>query len=588
MKKVITTSVFLLVMPFLACLNGGNNKNNNNKRVEKHTYSIQNNIHEEIFETFDDFQTVDNNNGVVFYSFSKPLKNYSGVRLNALEEGELDNYKLNFGIDSYDKVGFMDIKLSVKDTQTDETVFQDHVRGYEMEDSQLCLEYKGNLYITEMQFHDELTNFGNVFAGGTTIGHWGEYGSVSDAGGVYHGGGGGGSSSNSTHYTPNPHVVITDAGGGCGGGGGGSAPICDELMPDITNVGLAICSLNSAVNAFSASQLMEIPVFSVQDPYSYLYYDLVVKNATSHYNNNVKKINEWKSKAYDTTSSSKTIYQELFLDDDDNKTYITNQNDPNFCDIKFGIAQKNLNSSGCGIFAAYNSLIEAGSNPDLASMVMLYELCHADFAGGMFGVLPLSSEAVQLLTAAIDAVYFGILLPVMELTLTGLEAAAVAAELNPIVVALFPWLAPIAAAATITAFETIKGALILASAAVSFATWYLRLTPTEGDMIKLIYGPYSITQYDLSASWNLFKTNFKNKRRGIICCWNSCNDAGLPTSGAHYFYITKEKQSDDSILYFSKNGYVDGTGLTNDNLLDIMENGSTARSCQFIWGCLFE
>ncbi len=585
MKKVVTTSVFLLVMPFLACLDRSQN-NNNNKRTEKHTYSIQNNVHEEFLETFDDFETFSDGNGVTSYSLSKPLKNYSSVRLNAVDD-QLDNLKMKFSVDSFDEVGFMNINMEITNTATQEILLKDHIKGYEIENSQICLEYHGNLYSTECVMdsireenvlHEELANYGHVGAGGTTVGHWGDYGSVSDAGNVCHGSGGGGS-----HTSP---YIVVEAGEG--GGGGSSTPISDELMPDIVNIGLVICTMNNAINAFSASQLMQIPVFNVNNPFTYLYYDLVVQNATNHYKANVKKINEWKSKKIDASTSSKTIYQELLLDDKGNKGFITDQNNENFKDIKFGICQKNLNSSGCGIFAAYNSMIEAGTNPDLPSLVMLYELCHADFAGGMFGVLPLSSEAVDLLTTAINAVYFGILLPIMEATLTGLEAAAIAAELNPIVVALFPWLAPIAAAATITAFETIKAALIVASAAVSFATWYLDITPTEGDMIKLIYGQNAITQYNLSASWNLFKTAFKNKKRGIICCWNSCNSAGVPTSGAHYFYITKEKQSDGSCLYYSKNGYVDGTGLTNENLLDIMENGSTARECQFIWGCLFE
>ena len=584
MKKVVTTSVFLLVMPFLACLDRSQN-NNNNKRTEKHTYSIQNNVHEEFLETFDDFETFSDGDGITSYSLSKPLKNYSSVRLNAVDD-QLDNLKMKFSVDSYDKVGFMNINMEIANTATEEVLFKDNVRGYEIEDNQICLEYRGNLYSTEyvmddiheeMIFHDELTNFGHAGAGGTTVGHWGEHGSVSDAGSVYHGTGGGGS-----HTSP---YIVVEAGEG---GGGSSTPISDELMPDIVNVGLAICTMNSAVNAFSASQLMEIPVFNVNNPFTYLYYDLVVQNATNHYKANVKKINEWKTKKYDTSSSSKTIYEELLLDDEGKKDFVTEQTDEYFKDIKFGICQQSLFSSGCGIFAAYNSMIEAGTNPDLPSLVMLYELCHADFAGGMFGVLPLSSEAVELLTAGINAVYFGILLPIMEATLTGLEAAAIAAELNPIIVALFPWLAPIAAAATITAFETIKAALIIASAAVSFATWYLNITPTEGDMIKLIYGQNAITQYNLSGSWGSFKSAFKNKKRGIICCWNSCNSAGVPTSGAHYFYITKEKQSDNSFLYYSKNGYVDSTGLTNENLLGIMENGTTARECQFIWGCLFE
>ena len=584
MKKFITTSVFLLVMPFLACLNGEKN-NNSNKRVEKHTYSIQNNIHEELIETFDDFQTIDNDNGVISYSFSRPLKHYSSVRLNALGEDEIDNYKLNFAIDSYDKVGFMDIQLNIVDIQTDELVFQDNVRGYEMADNQLCLEYKGNLYFAEEQFHEELTNFGNVFAGGTTIGHWGESGSVSDSGGVYHGGGSSSSSTTSTH--PSPHVVVTDA----GGSGGSSTPICDELMPDIVNVGLAICNETNAINVFKASQLMQIPTFNIANPFDYLYYDFVVKNATNHYSQNASTINGWKTKS---DIGGKTVYENLILENEkDGKKFIVDQNNPNFADIKFGILQQNIKSSGCGLIAAYNSMIAAKTDPDLASMVMFFELCHADLIGGMFGVMPLNGTSVDVLSTAINTIYFTTLLPIMSATLEGLKWTAVAAEVNPILMIFFPGLAVTAAATTIAAFDTVHAAIILASAVMPLAEWYLKITPTEGEILKIIYGPTGIIEYDITNSvnaWETFRLAFKNKRRGIICSWNECTSDGLPSGSAHYYYITKEEDPTDStkVQYLTKNGYNDGKAHTNTDLLDVLTyNGVPGRTCQFIWGCLF-
>lgn len=207
--------------------------------------------------------------------------------------------------------------------------------------------------------------------------------------------------------------------------------------------------------------------------------------------------------------------------------------------------------------------------------------------------MPLNGVSVDVLSADINAICFTTILPIMSATLEGLKWTAFAAEVNPILMILFPGLALTAAAATITAFDTVHAAIIVASAVMPLAEWYLRITPTEGEILRIIYGAFGIVEYDITNTanaWETFRAAFKNKKRGIICSWNTCTENGLSNGSAHYYYITKEVDEADEtkINYVTKNGYNDGKPHSNSDLLDVLTYGSTpGRTCQFIWGCLF-
>ena len=84
-----------------------------------------------------------------------------------------------------------------------------------------------------------------------------------------------------------------------------------------------------------------------------------------------------------------SVYQNT-LNPDGSANYIENQNNSGWENIQYGL--KNLNHSGCGIFATYNTLIALGvkvTSADLVDIITEYEKS-GNTLGGLAGTSPLA------------------------------------------------------------------------------------------------------------------------------------------------------------------------------------------------------
>ena len=127
-----------------------------------------------------------------------------------------------------------------------------------------------------------------------------------------------------------------------------------------------------------------------------------------------------------------------------------------------------------------------------------------------------------------------------------------------------------------------------------FAEHLLSNTASIGDMIKIIFGKNSITEF-LPAEWSYFVSTLSKRRRCIVSFTNSWNKYTYSpdlTSQVHTIYITKTYVNHTYLYRAHNNSKTEDYYFTKDQLIAFFGYDSTTKDinghpCQFLWGGVF-
>jgi len=453
---------------------------------------------------------------------SAPIKNfYSIEKLSTANPSEYKNKTLYASIDSLDTIGIVTIDLCLKDDLTGENDVFERIYAYPTIDNET------EKYDLKLDIHGNTILTSNIDV------------------------------SNKIDISKlSSELFVIDR------------PIIDIGLK--TNVLYPIVDVALDLVQFSKAQTMvagiiNIPSLSLTNPLPYFFYTAKVELAKQHYNHNIVQTNQ-------------------------PGHYIDSQ--AAYGNFKFGISERNLgqlrapniDSTGCGIVAAYNMLKDSGANIDFPSLIALYEICGADLLGGYLGVNPvpdyLDTIVIPVASASLLAVYASVLQPILNLALTFIE---------PLLFALCSWtpldliIPLISITVAVSAATAIRVIINESGRAVSeFLNWYSTYSKSETEMLRLFYGnkllDYSFTNF------SGFKTKLATRSQAIICFWNGMNDDGSidVSDGAHFIYVKSNSiDSFGKVLFESHNN-------GNNNLYEAsqIQNffGSAHSTNQFIWG----
>ena len=489
----------------------------------------------------DNFEIAKNKNGTTTYIYKEQL-NSNNPNIHYAHGVDLpEDKEIEYETTSYDYIGLLETEIKILDPKTKEIIDTDYIRSYVVETdeglTELYVDYHGYIF-DQGEIEDEEDH---VLIDHSTE----EYGGENE-----------GCENGYLPYEMRPETYV----------------------PKVAKIGKTIISSKKdAYTKFNLYFIDKMSTFDIFDLYSFFFKELMFSISEFNYFNNyveLQRVNE----------VGDFIYKDKI------NSYITDQSF--FSSLYWGILKRPISETGCEIISVYNSLFEAGTKPDFATLILLFDLCNADCLGGSFGVLPVDRDALvaelqSLLSSEINLDYY----IAVERALNIVKKAVDDFLTNPILVA----------ATGLTSFiikETIADPFFEVAKTISLgqlepisklADFLLSSITSLEEMMRLIYAADYLQFFNV-GEWFQLKDNTKKRKRFIVSFWNKyIANLLIPNvfEGIHTIYVTK-MTIDDNIVYVTKNNdYIDHFLVSFDNLLSIFDNDKPGNSCQFIWGCVF-
>ena len=176
----------------------------------------------------------------------------------------------------------------------------------------------------------------------------------------------------------------------------------------------------------------------------------------------------------------------------------------------------NLNWSGCPVFAVYNMLIDsATSNVDLATLVLLFELCNADIGFGAVGALPVDPWLSKAIASSLLGIFKYIVLGLM----------AVLSLIPGVGFLLF------ILGGLLYIVDVLVQAYICNQRDLGAVLDVLNCNYLQGDFIN-----------KPGCAFDSFTNELKIRRQGIIAYWHQLTGNNVPNvfGNAHFVYVRND------------------------------------------------
>jgi len=302
--------------------------------------------------------------------------------------------------------------------------------------------------------------------------------------------------------------------------------ISDSLDPSITESGgflAEIASLTVAISTFDDAEGLAksvCPEPSLLDFKGWVYREVKMGLIKINFNNNKNQ----------TIPKDKNHLNDKYIDNqnilnEDNHYQEPTDKDKDYAWAKWRFSFNDMQRSGCGVFAAYNLLVDSGESISLPALISLFELCGADLLYAGFGVQPLPEWYVRIVEEAVlcvvDAAVIGIALLLSNIPFLG------------------PWL----------------GSILLIE--LGFAHFFLEQTfLRQGSIntvlraLKLSFLENDCVRTEESKRNDALRDDLQYRKQAIVCAWN---EADSIKDGAHYFYVVYNDNDQNHLSYISVN-----------------------------------
>lgn len=183
-----------------------------------------------------------------------------------------------------------------------------------------------------------------------------------------------------------------------------------------------------------------------------------------------------------------------------------------------------LSWSGCPVFAVYNMLIDsATSNVDLATLVLLFELCNADIGFGAVGALPVDPWLSKAIASSLLGIFKYIILGLM----------AVLSLIPGIGFLLF------ILGGLLYIVDVLVQAYICNQRDLGAVLDVLNCNYLQGDFIN-----------KPGCAFDSFANELKIRRQGIIAYWHQLTGNTIPNvfGGAHFIYVRNDVSENNGAI----------------------------------------
>ena len=199
----------------------------------------------------------------------------------------------------------------------------------------------------------------------------------------------------------------------------------------------------------------------------------------------------------------------------------------------------NLRHSGCSVFAVYNMLVDSSTaDVDLATLVLLFELCNADLLFAGVGSLPVDSWVAKTIANMLLGAFKGVILALMAC------------------LSLIPgigWLIFL-----LGGFFYIVTLLVQA---------YIDNQRDLGAVLDILGCSYSHGDFiiDYGYAFDGFVKDLESRRQGIVSYWHKLDSNGMPdiTGNAHFVYIRNDVSLDKKFRVYNNYKEVDADDETS-------------------------
>ena len=356
----------------------------------------------------------------------------------------------------------------------------------------------------------------------------------------------------------------------------------DDYLPDIVTFGKRIINSSSdSMSLFTEAFINAIPKMDYFNLMPFYMFQVRLNIAQGHYEQNVQAI--------ENLNAAKK--SEIF------DSFIVDQTEEIFDELHWGIFSAPISETGCEIISVYNALKEANSPVDFASLIFLFEMCNADFFGGILGVLPIDKDYLttmiaDVLNLPIHTTLFKILDDILESLRDLIEKILE----NPITIFLTGGGSVIIDKTFVQPF--FDGLKILFGGIIGLASvlaeHILSSVSSIGDMVRIVFGNKSITEF-VPLEWNSFISTLSKRKRCIVSYsleYNPLTDSPNIFGKVHTIYITKVYLNRQYYFYAYNNLRTIDYYFTKDEFLAFFEFSEDDCSIlgekkQFLWGGVF-